>query len=98
MNAVMFEAIYGLLYNLSWYCKNRILCYRFLRLEFVFQDEESIDFNNGVKQSAKIVFGEEPPKPKTRSLANEKDERYIEGGECKIEGRDTTASENYDTT
>lgn len=50
------------------------------------QDEESIDFNNGVKQSAKIVFGEEPPKPKTRSLANEKDERYIEGGECKIEG------------
>ncbi|XP_037039908.1 kinesin-like protein unc-104 isoform X6 [Bradysia coprophila] len=50
-------------------------------------DEESIDFNNGVKQSAKIVFGEEMPKPKTRSLANEKDERYIEGGECKIEGR-----------
>lgn len=39
-----------------------------------------------MKQSAKIVFGEEPPKPKIRSLANEKDERYIEGGECKIEG------------
>lgn len=39
-----------------------------------------------MKQSAKIVFGEEPAKPKTKSLANEKDERYIEGGECKIEG------------
>lgn len=55
---------------------------------FIFKDEESIDFNNGVKQSAKIVFDEDQlAKPKYRSLANEKDERYIEGGDYKIEGR-----------
>lgn len=48
------------------------------------QDEESIDFNNGVKQSAKIVFDEEVRKPKYRSM--DKDERYIDGGDYKIEG------------
>lgn len=56
------------------------------------QDEESSDFNNGVKQSARIVFDEEATKPKFRQLQitnNEKDEKYIEGGnECiKIEGK-----------
>lgn len=51
------------------------------------KDEESIDFNNGVKQSAKILFDEEVAKPKFRSIGHhEKDERYIEGSDCKIEG------------
>lgn len=46
-------------------------------------DEESLDFNNGVKQSARIVFDEEH-KPKLRPLTHtiEKDERFIEGTEC----------------
>jgi len=48
-------------------------------------DEESADLNNGVKQSARILFDEDH-KPKYRSLANEKDERFIEGNDCKIEG------------
>lgn len=48
-------------------------------------DEEQLDANNGVKQSARIVFDEEV-KPKYRSLTcNEKEERFIEGQECKLE-------------
>ncbi|XP_023030735.1 kinesin-like protein unc-104 isoform X2 [Drosophila willistoni] len=44
-------------------------------------DEESIDFNNGVKQSARLIFNEDDAKPKYRAL-NEKDDvqRYIENG------------------
>ncbi|XP_049308784.1 kinesin-like protein unc-104 isoform X7 [Bactrocera dorsalis] len=44
-------------------------------------DEESIDFNNGVKQSARLVFNEDDAKPKYRAL-NEKDDvqRYIDNG------------------
>lgn len=43
--------------------------------------EESIDFNNGVKQSARLVFNEDDAKPKYRAL-NEKDDvqRYIDNG------------------
>ncbi|XP_055916349.1 kinesin-like protein unc-104 isoform X1 [Eupeodes corollae] len=40
-------------------------------------DEESIDFNNGVKQSARLLF-EEEAKPKYRSITD-KEEQYIEG-------------------
>lgn len=48
-------------------------------------DEEQLDANNGVvKQSARIVFDEES-KPKYRSLSNDKEERFIEGQECKLE-------------
>lgn len=47
-------------------------------------DEESIDFNNGVKQSARLLFDDEV-KPKYRPIT-EKDERYIEGSlDTKIE-------------
>ncbi|XP_062134211.1 kinesin-like protein unc-104 isoform X7 [Drosophila sulfurigaster albostrigata] len=44
-------------------------------------DEESIEFNNGVKQSARLVFNEDDAKPKYRAL-NEKDDvqRYIDNG------------------
>ncbi|XP_032306999.1 kinesin-like protein unc-104 isoform X15 [Drosophila ananassae] len=44
-------------------------------------DEESIDFNNGVKQSARLVFNEDDAKPKYRAL-NEKDDvqKYIDNG------------------
>ncbi|XP_037953280.1 kinesin-like protein unc-104 isoform X6 [Teleopsis dalmanni] len=44
-------------------------------------DEESIDFNNGVAQSARLIFNEDDAKPKYRAL-NEKDDvqRYIENG------------------
>lgn len=53
-------------------------------------DEESIDFNNGVKQSARLVFNEDDAKPKYRAL-NEKDDvqRYIDNGglDNKLEGR-----------
>ncbi|XP_046809863.1 kinesin-like protein unc-104 isoform X5 [Lucilia cuprina] len=44
-------------------------------------DEESLDFNNGVKQSARLIFNEDDAKPKYRSL-NEKDDvqRYIDNG------------------
>jgi kinesin family member 1 len=52
-------------------------------------DEESLEISNGVKQSARIVFDENgtSAKPKYRALTQEKDERYIEGGnnECKLE-------------
>lgn len=52
-------------------------------------DEESIDFNNGVKQSARLVFNEDDAKPKYRAL-NEKDDvqRYIDNGglDNKLEG------------
>lgn len=51
------------------------------------QDEESIDFNNGVKQSAKIIFDEDQPKPKYRSLAGEKEDRFNETGDYKLEGK-----------
>ncbi|XP_055850310.1 kinesin-like protein unc-104 isoform X3 [Episyrphus balteatus] len=47
-------------------------------------DEESIDFNNGVKQSARLLF-EENAKPKYRSMT-EKDERIIDSSlDTKIE-------------
>ncbi|XP_033253591.1 kinesin-like protein unc-104 isoform X2 [Drosophila miranda] len=44
-------------------------------------DEESIDFNNGVKQSARLVFNEDDAKPKYRAF-NDKDDvqRYIDNG------------------
>uniref|UniRef100_A0A1I8P2E5 Kinesin-like protein unc-104 n=1 Tax=Stomoxys calcitrans TaxID=35570 RepID=A0A1I8P2E5_STOCA len=44
-------------------------------------DEESLDFNNGVKQSARLIFNEDDAKPRYRAL-NEKDDvqRYIENG------------------
>ncbi|KAM7343209.1 kinesin family member unc-104 isoform 7-T9 [Cochliomyia hominivorax] len=44
-------------------------------------DEESLDFNNGVKQSARLIFNEDDAKPKYRAL-NEKDDvqRYIDNG------------------
>ncbi|TMW53505.1 hypothetical protein DOY81_001382 [Sarcophaga bullata] len=44
-------------------------------------DEESLDFNNGVKQSARLVFNEDDAKPKYRAL-NDKDDvqRYIDNG------------------
>ncbi|XP_073844322.1 kinesin family member unc-104 isoform X9 [Musca autumnalis] len=44
-------------------------------------DEESLDFNNGVKQSARLVFNEDDAKPRYRAL-NDKDDvqRYIENG------------------
>lgn len=73
-------------------------------------DEESIDFNNGVKQSARIVFDEENNKPKYRSItANEKDEKYLDGSDCKMEeleledadsgrGDSSVASELHETT
>ncbi|XP_063696569.1 kinesin-like protein unc-104 isoform X4 [Culicoides brevitarsis] len=50
-------------------------------------DEEQLDANNGVKQSARIVFDEEVKHQKfSRSLAgNDKEERFIEGQECKLE-------------
>lgn len=55
-------------------------------------DEETLDSNNGVKQSARIVFSEtdetNPTKPKCRIIttSNEKEERFIEGHEnCKLE-------------
>ncbi|XP_062559917.1 kinesin-like protein unc-104 isoform X4 [Armigeres subalbatus] len=45
-------------------------------------DEENADFNNGVKQSARIVFDEEQngshKVPKIRTI-HDKDEKYIEG-------------------
>lgn len=45
-------------------------------------DEENADFNNGVKQSARIVFDEEQNGghkiPKIRTI-HDKDEKYIEG-------------------
>lgn len=51
-------------------------------------DEESVDFTNGVKQSARIIFDEEQQKTKYRSLASEKEDRFIEGHEYgKIEGK-----------
>ncbi|XP_070069523.1 kinesin-like protein unc-104 isoform X5 [Drosophila takahashii] len=55
-------------------------------------DEESIDFNNGVKQSARLVFNEDDAKPKYRAL-NEKDDvqRYIDNG-----GLDTKLEELED--
>lgn len=46
-------------------------------------DEESLENNNGVKQSARIVF-EEETKPKYRVISD-KEERFIEGQDCKIE-------------
>lgn len=54
------------------------------------QDEESLDFNNGVKQSARLIFNEDDAKPRYRAL-NEKDDvqRYIENGsslDTKLEG------------
>ncbi|XP_050081309.1 kinesin-like protein unc-104 isoform X5 [Anopheles maculipalpis] len=46
-------------------------------------DEENADFNNGVKQSARILFDEEQngqhKVPKIRTIPD-KDEKYIEGG------------------
>lgn len=49
-------------------------------------DEEHADFNNGVKQSARIMFDEESGKPKYRSLCSEQNEgRFIEGIENKLE-------------
>ncbi|XP_061396859.1 kinesin-like protein unc-104 [Musca vetustissima] len=44
-------------------------------------DEESLDFNNGVKQSARLIFNEDDAKPRYRAL-NDKDDvqRYIENG------------------
>ncbi|XP_017483989.1 PREDICTED: kinesin-like protein unc-104 isoform X8 [Rhagoletis zephyria] len=55
-------------------------------------DEESIDFNNGVKQSARLIFNEDDAKPKYRAL-NEKDDvqRYIDNG-----GLDTKLEELED--
>ncbi|XP_055916351.1 kinesin-like protein unc-104 isoform X3 [Eupeodes corollae] len=51
-------------------------------------DEESIDFNNGVKQSARLLF-EEEAKPKYRSITD-KEEQYIEGRlDTKIEDADS---------
>lgn len=47
-------------------------------------DEESIDFNNGVKQSAKIVFDDDSKPIKNRS-GNEKEDR-IGLGLSKVEG------------
>lgn len=45
-------------------------------------DEENADFNNGVKQSARILFDEETngthKVPKIRTI-HDKDEKYIEG-------------------
>lgn len=51
-------------------------------------EEESADFTNGVKQSARIVFDEES-KAKYRTYTSEKDERFIEGQDCgiKLEGK-----------
>lgn len=40
-----------------------------------------------MKQSAKIVFDEEQSKPKYRSLASEKEDRFNESGEYKLEGK-----------
>lgn len=58
-------------------------------MHFNLKDEESIDFNNGVKQSARLIFNEDDAKPKYRSL-NEKDDvqRYIDNGglDTKLEG------------
>lgn len=58
-------------------------------------DEESIDFNNGVKQSARLVFNEDDAKPKYRAL-NEKDDvqRYIDNGglESKLDGESSNQS------
>ncbi|XP_037888422.1 kinesin-like protein unc-104 isoform X12 [Glossina fuscipes] len=55
-------------------------------------DEETIDFSNGVKQSARLIFNEEDAKPKYRNL-NEKDDvqRYIDHG-----GLDTKLEELED--
>ncbi|XP_053965548.1 kinesin-like protein unc-104 isoform X5 [Anastrepha ludens] len=55
-------------------------------------DEESIDFNNGVKQSARLIFNKDDAKPKYRAL-NEKDDvqRYIDNG-----GLDTKLEELED--
>lgn len=41
-------------------------------------DEESIDFNNGVKQSAKIIFDDDVKQPKYRTLISDKEERFLE--------------------
>lgn len=53
-------------------------------------DEESIDFNNGVKQSAKIVFDDDVKQPKYRSQSNDKEERILKGNNAdginKVEG------------
>jgi len=61
-------------------------------------DEESIDFNNGVKQSARLVFNEDDAKPKYRAL-NEKDDvqRYIDNGglDSKLEGEFSQISIDY---
>ncbi|XP_055916352.1 kinesin-like protein unc-104 isoform X4 [Eupeodes corollae] len=64
-------------------------------------DEESIDFNNGVKQSARLLF-EEEAKPKYRSITD-KEEQYIEGRlDTKIEdsgrGDSSVASECQEAT
>lgn len=53
-------------------------------------DEESIDFNNGVKQSAKIIFDDDVKQPKYRCLANDKEERFLarnNSGQNKNDGR-----------
>lgn len=52
-------------------------------------DEESIDFNNGVKQSAKIIFDDDVKQPKFRSLGSDKEERFLErnGGQGKNDGK-----------
>lgn len=49
-----------------------------------------MDFNNGVKQSARLIFNEDDAKPRYRAL-NDKDDvqRYIENGsalDSKLEG------------
>lgn len=49
-------------------------------------DEENADFNNGVKQSARILFNEEHGF-KYRSMLSEKDEKFSESNEGKGEGR-----------
>lgn len=48
-------------------------------------DEENADFNNGVKQSARILFNEEHGF-KYRSMLSEKDEKFSESNEGKGEG------------
>lgn len=66
-------------------------------------DEESIDFNNGVKQSAKIVFDDSATQPKYRSLANDKEGRFSarnNSGQNKNDGKfkcDAVAKFNLDT-
>ncbi|XP_055384645.1 kinesin-like protein unc-104 isoform X2 [Condylostylus longicornis] len=52
-------------------------------------DEETLDINNGVKQSARLLFDEET-KPKYRSLVgSEKEERFIEGKCEELEDADS---------